>query len=365
MGHFEQAFIYYAAATVLWSRIILFVFVLSIHVYFNYVFLERVTTEDTMGWSFGITVVLLDLVVIGTELSKTGHRMLDLDVLILLPFSDCSKDEDLSVNTPQATAVPPVLVPVVDPEADGPNVVNTMPSTSTDPLLLPPSSTSSDILSSPVVPEPATELLPFTDGLTPAEIVASIEPLVSERPLILYAYSDGKTMKERKNARENFEFFLAHGLNAASDFVFIFNGKTDAVKLVPKELNIRIVERANDCYDIGAYAEVLTTDDLYKGYKKFIMLNASIRGPFVPYWAKSCWTDMYLGRITDEVKVCTTICFPYEHSLTQIKAHWHDRQLLAYVPRPIHDLGNRHHRLDSSPLPHPRSCRQALYRASE
>ena len=122
-------------------------------------------------------------------------------------------------------------------------------------------------------------------------------PDVSERPLVLYAYS------ESKNARFNLEFFVNHGLHAAADFVFILNGPTTASSLIPDRPNIRFVQRRNDCYDLGAYAEVLTTKGLYTKYKKFIMLNASIRGPFLPYWSEGCWTDLYLQRITDEVKV--------------------------------------------------------------
>jgi hypothetical protein len=120
---------------------------------------------------------------------------------------------------------------------------------------------------------------------------------VSDRPLILYAYAETET------ARVNLRFFIAHGLHAAADFIFIFNGETDAASLLPLEPNIRYIQRQNDCYDIGAYAEVLTGNDLYRGYKHFIMLNASIRGPFLPYWSESCWSDMYLRRVTDEVKV--------------------------------------------------------------
>lgn len=132
-------------------------------------------------------------------------------------------------------------------------------------------------------------------------------PIVSTRPLILYAYS------ETESARINLEFFIAHGLHAAADFVFILNGPTDAASIIPVADNIRHVQRANDCYDLGAYAEVLTRDDLYKGYKKFVMLNASIRGPFIPYWAEACWTDMYLKKITSEVKVGSIhiLCFDY------------------------------------------------------
>lgn len=118
-----------------------------------------------------------------------------------------------------------------------------------------------------------------------------------DRPLILYAYF------ETPNARRNLEFFLAHAVHGAADFIFVLNGETDAASLLPKEPNIHYVSRANACYDLGAFAEVLTKDDMYKRYKRFILLNASVRGPFLPMWADGCWSDMYLNKITEDVKV--------------------------------------------------------------
>ncbi|TVY47984.1 hypothetical protein LOCC1_G001694 [Lachnellula occidentalis] len=140
--------------------------------------------------------------------------------------------------------------------------------------------------------------------------------LVFDTPLILYAYSESET------ARVNIEFFIRHGLHAAADFVFILNGQTNISAIIPEESNIRVVQRENHCYDIGAYAEVLTKDDLYKGYKRFIMLNASIRGPFLPSWANGCWSDMYLGKVTDEVKLVgmTANCVPTFHIQSMIWA---------------------------------------------
>ena len=119
----------------------------------------------------------------------------------------------------------------------------------------------------------------------------------SERPLILYAYF------ETELARTNLEFFIAHGLHSAADFIFILNGDTDAHTLIPKEPNISYVKRENRCFDLGAFAEVLTKDNMYKGYKKFIMMNASLRGPFLPTWSEACWSDAYLNKVTHEVKV--------------------------------------------------------------
>lgn len=32
-------------------------------------------------------------------------------------------------------------------------------------------------------------------------------------------------------------------------------------------------------------------------------MNASIRGPFVPHWSRKCWSDAYLGRLKEKVKL--------------------------------------------------------------
>jgi hypothetical protein len=122
-----------------------------------------------------------------------------------------------------------------------------------------------------------------------------------DRPLILYAYY------ETENARQNLEYFLAHGLHGAADFIFILNGENHAEDIIPTRPNIRYIKRKNDCYDLGAFAKVLTNGDLYMNYKKFITMNASIRGPFLPYWSTGCWSDMFLSRVTEEVKV--SFCF--------------------------------------------------------
>lgn len=119
-----------------------------------------------------------------------------------------------------------------------------------------------------------------------------------DRPLVVYAYA------ESDNARENLRFFLQRGLHAAADFIFIFNGETNADEMVPTHLeNIKIVKRPNTCYDIGAFGQVLSQDSLWMRYKRFITVNASVRGPFLPIWSDDCWTDAFLNKVTDEVKV--------------------------------------------------------------
>ncbi|CZT46459.1 uncharacterized protein RSE6_06886 [Rhynchosporium secalis] len=141
---------------------------------------------------------------------------------------------------------------------------------------------------------------------------------ISNRPLILYAYADSKD----GSALANFKFFIAHGLHAAADFIIILNGETSAAALIPTKDNIRVVHRPNTCYDMGAFSEVLQKDGLYKRYKRFITMNASIRGPFMPYWSEGCWSDMFLNLVTDEVKLVgmTANCWPTFHIQSMIWA---------------------------------------------
>ncbi|KAI2466222.1 hypothetical protein F4781DRAFT_358423 [Annulohypoxylon bovei var. microspora] len=150
----------------------------------------------------------------------------------------------------------------------------------------------------------------------PLDLTLSLPMKKLGSPLILYAY------KESENARENLKFFLDQGLHGSADFIFILNGETDVADLIPKEDNIRIIQRPNFCFDLGAFGEVLKEGDLWKKYKRFITMNASLRGPFLPYWSKKCWSDAYLERVTDDVKLVgmTINCEPAPHVQSMIWA---------------------------------------------
>ncbi|KAH6691375.1 hypothetical protein F5X68DRAFT_201788 [Plectosphaerella plurivora] len=136
------------------------------------------------------------------------------------------------------------------------------------------------------------------------------------RTLVVYAYA------ESENSRTNLKFFLKKGLNGAADFVFMLNGKTDADALIPDKPNVRIIRRPNTCYDLGGMGEVLTKDDLWKGYSRFITMNSSIRGPFLPIWSNDCWMERYLERVTDQVKLVgmSVNCDPRLHVQSMIFA---------------------------------------------
>ncbi|KAI9744175.1 MAG: hypothetical protein M1818_002327 [Claussenomyces sp. TS43310] len=169
---------------------------------------------------------------------------------------------------------------------------------------------------------------------------------LEERSLISYVYFD------TPDARRNLEFFLQHGFHTAADFIFILNGEThQSEELLPNHPNspfynpnaenIRVVLRPNTCFDLGAHAEVLqmtaadvnalqhknsdptdaypgrSTDEngqpvrkpgakLWEGYTRFILMNASIRGPFMPHWSMLCWSEAFWAKLSKTVKMVGT-----------------------------------------------------------
>ena len=159
--------------------------------------------------------------------------------------------------------------------------------------------------SSHTIPRHKSLDLEYASQVDPAEHVTLPDPAGTPSrtltPLVLYAYAESET------ARDNFKFFLEKGIHGEADFIFIFNGQTDAASLVPEHHNIKIVQRENKCFDLGSMGEVLRKDNLWKQYKRFITMNASIKGPFLPRYASTaCWTDIFLGRVTDTVKLVGT-----------------------------------------------------------
>ncbi len=74
----------------------------------------------------------------------------------------------------------------------------------------------------------------------------------------------------------NAKFFINHALHDRADFVFILNGETTLNNHIPTDRpNVRIVQRDNSCYDLGAHGEVLKANDreVVRKYDKFILMN--------------------------------------------------------------------------------------------
>lgn len=165
---------------------------------------------------------------------------------------------------------------------------------------------------------------------------ARIEPV-----LVSYSYFEKDPIQ-----RANFEFFIAVGMGVFSvfspprntDFTVVVSGDTctpckallPLLKPVPADqlrhgvaaawssVGLTILHRSqNEGMDIAAHNATLLWNASTKNarkYQKYIFLNSSVRGPFLPSYMPPAWqwTQAFTSKITGLVKVVSSslVCLP-------------------------------------------------------
>jgi hypothetical protein len=116
------------------------------------------------------------------------------------------------------------------------------------------------------------------------------------------------------------------------DFMIISNDKTNTFD-VPS--NVKTLFRDNIGYDFGGWSDALLTNNLYENYDKFIFVNSSVIGPFIPSYYKDKWTDIYLNGLQDNVKLfgstINTSANPLNNAHVQSYIFSMDKQTLQYL----------------------------------
>jgi len=99
--------------------------------------------------------------------------------------------------------------------------------------------------------------------------------------------------------------FLLHSIfyDENVDFIIICNNKSINIDDDVVHYNVSILYRDNIGYDFGGWSDGLLTNDLYKNYTHFIFLNSSVCGPYLPPKYRGKWTEMFLKKITGNVKL--------------------------------------------------------------
>jgi hypothetical protein len=116
------------------------------------------------------------------------------------------------------------------------------------------------------------------------------------------------------------------------DFLIISNGKKD----FSAPLFVKKLLRDNVGYDFGGWSDGLFHEDLYQqGYDKFIFVNSSVVGPFIPSYYKGKWTDIYLDGLKNNVKLfgttINTLCKPTESAHVQSYIFAMDKETLDFL----------------------------------
>jgi hypothetical protein len=102
------------------------------------------------------------------------------------------------------------------------------------------------------------------------------------------------------NSRVNYFINNAIFRDETVDFIFICNDKNINFS-VPDY--VKVIKRDNIGFDFGGWSDALLTNELYKNYDHFIFANSSIIGPFINKDYNGKWTDIYLNRLTDDIKL--------------------------------------------------------------
>jgi hypothetical protein len=84
------------------------------------------------------------------------------------------------------------------------------------------------------------------------------------------------------------------------DFILISNNKNNIIDIPD---NVKILYRDNIGYDFGGWSDALLTNNLYENYDKFIFVNSSVVGPFIPSYCNHKWTYIYINGLENNIKL--------------------------------------------------------------
>jgi len=112
------------------------------------------------------------------------------------------------------------------------------------------------------------------------------------RTLVIYVYHV---------INKNVLHFIQNALFEDESVTFLFVINSPIKISLPSY--VKIINRPNIGYDFGGWSYGLLTDQLYKDYDNFILVNSSAIGPFVPSYYTNKWTDIYTQCLKDNVKL--------------------------------------------------------------
>lgn len=118
--------------------------------------------------------------------------------------------------------------------------------------------------------------------------------------VVIYAYHcKANSTREIENLR----FLLNHGNMSAVSMILVSNG-SDIPNFVPQ--SIYTLKRENKGYDFEAWYHGLQLARTIRKFDKFVFLNSSCKGPYLPRWfgvSNMHWTECFTRLIDDKTKL--------------------------------------------------------------
>lgn len=113
------------------------------------------------------------------------------------------------------------------------------------------------------------------------------------RVAVLYHY-----FEKDQVYRDNLVFFLSRAWRPDLDFFVVIAGACSVD--LPQHPNIRYTHTANYGHDFGGYGDVAASGAL-DAYDHLVFVNCSVRGPFLPDYCSTPWTEPFLNLLTGDV----------------------------------------------------------------
>lgn len=115
--------------------------------------------------------------------------------------------------------------------------------------------------------------------------------------LIIYSYF------ETNNSKFNLNYFIKNALsnNVNVYFIFLINSIDYSINF-PNYNNIKIIKRNNFGLDFGAWSDGLKEVNI-NNYDKFIFINDTVIGPFLPRYNKNDWYVLFCNLLDSKIKL--------------------------------------------------------------
>lgn len=128
--------------------------------------------------------------------------------------------------------------------------------------------------------------------------------LLKQKTLVVYVFHE---------YNDNVDFFIKNGLfnNDNIDFIIVINNPYLKIAIPSHINNVKLYNRENIGHDFGGWSYILFMERdnkfIYEIYNYYVLINSSVRGPFLPVWQKdNNWVGLLTDLITDEVKLAGT-----------------------------------------------------------
>lgn len=117
--------------------------------------------------------------------------------------------------------------------------------------------------------------------------------------LVIFVFSKRKN-DPRTMFDENLRFFIKYGLvqKEGVDYYLIVNGPQEFLQGIDgTEKFTKVIHRENQGGDFGGWGHILNTDT---HWDRYICINDTTRGPFLPRWSQGHWTDLFLSKLNSK-----------------------------------------------------------------